>query len=276
MSELRVVITGGSSGIGAELARQYADRGARLALFARRRARLDDVAAVCRSRGAAEVLVMPGDTTDIGAVRDAARVMVGAWGGVDRAFLNAGGYAVGSRAEMARTRDVEWTAAGFTAVSAEEVMRVNYLGVTYWLEQVLPLMRAQGSGTIAVTGAQAADRGYPLHGPYAAAKSAVRALFDALRADAARWGVTMCIIEPGCVESGLTENQCCDDMPFLQPTGRAVAAFIAGVEAGRPVVRWPAHASLLSRLAAAVPRPLFDRWAAWKLAQKQGREPAAP
>lgn len=262
---LRVLVTGGSSGIGAEIARQYATRGARLALFARRAGKLAEVAAECRARGAAEVRIVPGDTTDPARVAAAAAEVLGAWGTVDRAYLNAGGYDVADPEQMQRARDVEWTAAGFRAAAAEAVMRVNYLGVTYWLEALLPALRAHRGGTIAVTGAQTADRGFPAHGPYAAAKAAVRALCDSLRADAARYGITISLIEPGCVASQLTENHCCDEMPFLQRTDVAVERFIAGVEAGRAVVRWPARASVTSRLAAAVPRPLFDRWAMRKL-----------
>lgn len=262
---MRVVVTGGSSGIGAEIARQYADRGARIALFARRKDKLDAVAEECRARGAAEARVLVGDTTDCARVAEACRELTEAWNGVDRAFLNAGGYDVGDPIAMQRARDVEWTALGFRAAAAEAVMRVNYLGVTYWLEALLPVMRAQANGTIAVTGAQTADRGFPAHGPYAASKAALRALCDSLRADAARFGITLSLIEPGCVESELTGNHCCDSMPFLQPTAKAVSKFLEGVEEGRAVVRWPVQSSLSSRFAAAVPRPLFDAWAKSRL-----------
>jgi NADP-dependent 3-hydroxy acid dehydrogenase YdfG len=265
MTASNVIITGASSGIGAEIARQYAARGARLALFARRRDKLDEVAEQCLAAGASDVIVVPGDTTDASEVDAAARTIVARWGTVDRVFLNAGGYDVADAKEMKRARDVEWTAAGFRAASAEAVMRLNYIGVTYWLEAMLPVMREQRTGTIAVTGAQTADRGFPLHGPYAAAKAAVRALCDSLRADAARFGVTISLIEPGCVVSQLTENHCCDSMPFLQPTDVAVRHFIAGVERGRAVVRWPARSTWSSRLTAAVPRPIFDWWAIRKL-----------
>lgn len=254
---VRVVVTGASSGIGAEVARQYAARGARVGLFARRADKLEAIAAQCRAAGAAEARVLVGDTTDAARVTAAARELAGAWGGIDRAFLNAGGY----ETTDPRVRDVEWTAAGFRASAAETVMRVNYLGVTYWLEAILPVMREQRAGTIAVTGAQTADRGFPAHGPYAASKAALRALCDSLRPDAARFGIALSLVEPGCVESELTEKHCCDSMPFLQPTAKAVAKFVAGVERKQAIVRWPAHASLTSRLAAAVPRALFDRWA---------------
>ena len=73
------------------------------------------------------------------------------------------------------------------------------------------------------------------------------------------------LLEPGCIDSSLTDNQCCDEMPFKQPTAASVAHFIRGVEAGHAVVRYPTHASLISRAVAAVPRPLFDLWARRKM-----------
>lgn len=261
----RVLVTGASSGIGEAIAYEYARRGARLALFARRREALDDVAKRCRELGAAEARVIVGDTTDPASVEAAAKELEGAWPRVDRAFLNAGGYGVRDSEAMARARDVEWSAAGFSAASTERVMRLNYLGVVYWLERLLPGMRREGSGSIIVTGAQAADRGFPKHGPYSASKAAIRALFDSLRPDAARYGVRLSIVEPGCVESGMTRANCCDEMPFLQPTDKSAARIVQGVEAGEAVIRFPWYASALSHFAASVPRPIFDIWAERRL-----------
>jgi NADPH:quinone reductase-like Zn-dependent oxidoreductase len=59
-----VLITGASSGIGEELAYQYARRGACLALVARRKQALESVAAAARERGAPDVLVLPADVAD--------------------------------------------------------------------------------------------------------------------------------------------------------------------------------------------------------------------
>ncbi|HZF53054.1 MAG TPA: SDR family NAD(P)-dependent oxidoreductase [Polyangiaceae bacterium] len=261
----RVLVTGASSGIGEAVAFEYARRGARLALFARGREGLEEVAARCRTLGAEEARVLVGDTTDKAAVEAAAAELAAIWPRIDRAFLNAGGYGVRDRDGMAHARDVEWSVGGFSAASTERVMRLNYLGVVYWLEALLPAMRRERSGTIAVTGAQAADRAHPKHGPYAASKAAVRALVDSLRPDAGRYGVRLCLIEPGCVESGMTRASCCDEMPFIQPTDRSAERIVRGVEGGEAVIRFPWYASAISRLAAAVPRPIFDAWAEGKL-----------
>lgn len=264
-AQLKVLITGASYGIGAELARQYAAKGAQVALFARRADKLEEVAQQCEALGASATLCLPGDTTKPEDVAAASAKILETWGRVDRAYLNAGGYGARDSEELASTRDIAWTTTGFSADATERVMRLNYLGAVYWLEHMLAHMRCEGQGTIAVTGAMAGDRGHPKHGPYAATKAALRALFDSLRADAARYGITMVLIEPGCIESGLTEAHCCDEMPFLQRTDKAVSAFITAVERGDRVVRFPWRGSVASRFVALLPRAIFDRWATGKL-----------
>src|SRR6266849_5156551 len=124
-----VVITGASSGLGAEIAAVYARRRARIALFARRREHLDAVAERCRTLG----------TTDEGRVGQAVSELVSAWGRIDRAYLNAGGS--GDRFKRKREEHFlqccagdDLTAANFSASSAEWIVRLNYLGVVYWMD----------------------------------------------------------------------------------------------------------------------------------------------
>jgi NADP-dependent 3-hydroxy acid dehydrogenase YdfG len=260
---LNVVITGASSGLGEALAHCYAERRARVALFARRRERLDEVAAACRARGAADARVVVGDTTDPAQVSAAVTELAAAWGRLDRAFLNAGGS--GDRFKSKREEHFlqccagdDLTAFNFAAASAEWIVRVNYLGVVYWMEPLLRLMRAQRSGTIAVTGSLAADGNLPRSGPYTASKMALRALLDGLHHDARKLGVRLSLIECGWFISELTDAKA--KAPFVMTAAQAARRAIRGVEAGKRVIRFPFRMALLSRLGTFVPRPWRDRF----------------
>src|SRR5687767_11330529 len=84
-----VIITGASSGIGAEMARQLADQGAKLVLAARRVEQLEAVAAECRVRGA-EAIVVPTDVTDEAQCRALIEAAAAHYGRIDTLIANAG------------------------------------------------------------------------------------------------------------------------------------------------------------------------------------------
>src|SRR6185436_7929450 len=86
----RVWLTGASSGIGAALVTRLVDRGARVAITARRVDLLESVANSHTGRGS-PLLVVPADVTDAAAVAAAARRIEAEWGGIDLAIFNAGG-----------------------------------------------------------------------------------------------------------------------------------------------------------------------------------------
>lgn len=256
-----VIVCGASSGIGEAIAREYARRGAHIALFARRQDRLEELAGRARSLGAASTLVLPGDVSVPGEVVCAAQILDRAWPRLDRAYLNAG---TGGDQEVACCAAPGARIGTFAAREWDDTMRTNYSGALHWLEAILPRMREQRAGHIAVTGSMAADRAMPQSGPYAASKAALRALVESLRVDAGRFGVRMTLIEPGYVKSELTSRM--DRwLPFITSTDDAAVRFVRGVEAGEALIRYPWQMSLLSRLGAQVPRPIFDLWAKWNL-----------
>jgi NADP-dependent 3-hydroxy acid dehydrogenase YdfG len=260
---LHVVITGASSGLGEALAYAYARRGAKVGLFARRRAKLEEVAEACLKAGAADARPLVGDTAERADVLAAVGELDRAWGRVDRAFLNAG--AAGDRTKAKREEHFiqccsgdDLTAAAFSADAAEWVMRVNYLGVVYWLEPMLERMRRQRSGTIAVTGSMAADGNLPRSGPYTATKVALRALLEGLRYDARKFGVQLSLIEPAWFVSEQADPK--SKAPFIMSTDAAAARVMKGVEAGEKLIRFPGQMSVISRVAAIMPREVRDRF----------------
>src|SRR5262245_38450379 len=114
-SGARVWLTGASSGIGEALVGPLAERGARLAISARREDRLDAIAGAARRRGG-DVRVYPLDVTDRAAVGRTVAAIERDLGGIDLALLNAGGHAPPA-------------ALRFDGQQCIETMTVNYFGV---------------------------------------------------------------------------------------------------------------------------------------------------
>ena len=187
-----VVVTGASKGIGAELARQMAAGGAMLALVARDRAALEGVAAECVALGArVEVIV-----ADVAVEEDCRRMVehaVAAFGRIDTLVNNAGAT---MWARFEDIRDMSILA---------RIMQVNYMGAVYCTHYALPHLRAS-RGRIAGVASLTALVGVPTRSGYAASKHAMRGFFDSLRIELADSGVTVTMIYPGFVSTGIREN----------------------------------------------------------------------
>ena len=192
MKDNVVIITGASKGIGAELARQLARRGARLALAARDREGLERVAAACAALGAkAEAIV-----TDVSVEDDCRRLVertVAAFGRVDTLVNNAGATM------WARFEDIHDMAI------LERIMKVNYVGAVYCTRHALPHLKASRGRLVGVS-SLAGRTGVPTRTGYAASKHAMMGFFDSLRIELADTGVTVTMICPGFVSTGIREN----------------------------------------------------------------------
>jgi len=96
----------------------------------------------------------------------------------------------------------------------EKLMRINYLGVVNGLQSILPYMQERGSGEIYVTGSLAGYRGLPKAAPYNASKAAVISLVESLRLELKQQGIIIRLINPGFVDSPLTQKNDFK-MPFI-------------------------------------------------------------
>ena len=182
-----VLVTGGSSGIGAGIARELGAAGARLMLGARRTDRLEILAQKIRA-GGAEVMTRRLDVTDradVATFADAARQ---AWGRVDVIVNNAG---IMPLSLMASMKTDEW----------DQMVDVNIKGVLNGIAAVLPEMTARGSGHIINIASVGALTVSPTAAVYCATKYAVRAISDGLRQE--RNDIRVTCIHPGVVESEL-------------------------------------------------------------------------
>jgi len=192
MKDNVVIITGASKGIGAELARQLAAKGAKLVLAARSGAELEAVADECRESGAPVVTVK----ADVGEERDCQAIVAGAllaFGRVDTLVNNAG---MSMWARFEEIRDVS---------VLERIMRVNYMGAVYCTSHALPSLR-ESRGRIVGISSLAGRTGVPTRTGYAASKHAMTGFFDSLRIELAGSGITVTMIYPGFVSTGIREN----------------------------------------------------------------------
>ncbi|MFP5350537.1 MAG: SDR family oxidoreductase [Gammaproteobacteria bacterium] len=164
-----VVVTGASAGIGRATARAFGAGGARVALLARGRDRLDAARREIEAAGA-RVLALPVDVADAEQVEAAAAAIERDLGPIDVWVNNA----------MAT---IFSPVADITPDEFKRATEVTYLGTVYGTLAALKRMRARDRGTIVQIGSALAYRAIPLQAPYCAAKFAVRGFTDALRSE---------------------------------------------------------------------------------------------
>jgi len=231
----RALITGASSGIGAALAREFARRGYALALLARRADLLEQLA-----REMANAVAIPCDVTDSAAVHDAvARV-----GAIDVAIANAG---VGTTGWAAKS-----------VADAELMMRVNYFGMLYLFDAVIPQMMERRSGHFAGMASIAGLRGFPTASGYSASKAAMQAFLESARVELASFGIRVTTVNPGFIATAMTEKNTFK-MPFLMSAERAAKIIADGIERGARIVEFPWPMSFATRFSRALPAWITDR-----------------
>ena len=190
-----VVITGGSSGLGAAIAVRYAARGARLVLGARGKERLEEVAGECAgvSPDREVPLVVP---TDVGVEEECAALVqaaLDAHGRIDILVLSAG---VGAHALFEAIDDLS---------VLETLMRINFMGAVYATKAALPHLIA-ARGQIVVMSSLSGEMGLPYRAPYCASKFAVTGFFEALRMEIDEDDVQITIVCPPSVRTAFRDN----------------------------------------------------------------------
>jgi NADP-dependent 3-hydroxy acid dehydrogenase YdfG len=184
-----VLITGGSTGLGAETARHLAARGARIAIAARRRDKLDAVVSEITGAGG-EARAYPLDVVDKHQVKAVVDAVVADFGTLDVLINNAGIMPI---RPMAEVNTDEWDA----------MIDVNIKGTLYGIAAALPIFLDKESGHIINLSSVAGIKVFAPGGTvYSGTKFAVRAITEGLRQEVgAKIRVTS--IEPGAIDSDL-------------------------------------------------------------------------
>jgi NAD(P)-dependent dehydrogenase (short-subunit alcohol dehydrogenase family) len=219
----KVLVTGASSGIGAALARAFAEAGATVGICARREDRLAEVLADCR-RHAPGSQLWPVDLADPAAVDRLAAEVPDALGGLDVLVNNAG---------IPLRRHV----ADLTPADVERAIRVNYLSPVRLTLALLPHLRSRPEAWIVTISSVAATLSSPGEAAYDASKAAVTAFAEAMAIDLWGTGVHGLVVHPGLVATELldapdNEPVAADiePIPAEEVAGEVLAALAAGAQ----------------------------------------------
>lgn len=186
------LITGGSDGIGAEIARQLAARpDTALVLAGRSQQKLDAVAAQCRERGA-QALCVAMDVAQEAQCRSLIDQSLQQFGRIDTLINNAG-ISAQALFEEVKAEDLHWY---------EDLMKVNLWGSVWCTHAALPHLKA-ARGRIVAVGSLAGLVGVPGRTAYSATKFAMTGFFEALRAELKNAGVSVTTAYPGVVATAI-------------------------------------------------------------------------
>lgn len=184
-----VIITGASSGIGREMALQLADQGARLVLAARQADKLTELSMACSERGG-QALAVPTDVSDPKQCQALIETTVKTYMGIDMLVNNAG---ITMWAKFDEITDLS---------IFEKLMKVNYLGSVYCTYYALPYLK-ESQGRILAVSSLTGKNGVPTRTGYSATKHAMAGFFDSLRVELKNSGVSVTVVYPGFVDTGV-------------------------------------------------------------------------
>jgi short-subunit dehydrogenase len=256
LTDARILVTGASQGIGRALAALAATRGTRVLAVARSAELLDALAEETRARGGT-LEILPADVTQADDRRRMVQAAVAAFGGLDVLVNNAGVGATGHLIDAGPER-------------LRAIMEVNFFALAETTRAFLPLLRQGSRPAIVNISSVAGKRALPARSEYSASKFAVQGFSEALRAELAKDGVDVVIINPGLTQTNFSQNMLerkakmpVDHMRGMTPE-QVAAATLRALERGKKEVTLTFQGKLIALVARFLPR-LADRFAAAKV-----------
>ena len=221
-----ILITGASSGLGAEMARQFAALGHDLALCARRTDRLEELRTeITQDHPGRRVEVRALDVTDHDQVFEVFEAFRADFGRLDRIVVNAG---LGKGAPLGTGK--------FHA--NKQTAETNFIGALAQTEAAAQIFREQGDGHLVMVSSVSALRGMPRNiTTYAATKAGVAHLAEGLRADLYGTPIKVTVLYPGYIRSEMSATAA--STPLMASTEAGVRSMVAASEKEKASARVP-------------------------------------
>jgi NAD(P)-dependent dehydrogenase (short-subunit alcohol dehydrogenase family) len=232
----RVWVIGASTGIGAETAKLLLEKGARVAISARKTDALQEIA-----NNHPQAMVLPLDVTQHAQVISARDQLLAQWGGLDLMLIVAGAYN-------------EMRVDTFDMAVVNQLLDVNLRGVFHCIDAMLPILldEKSGSGGIGIVSSVAGYSGLPKALVYGPTKAALINLCESLYFDLHPRGHAVYLINPGFVATPATaQNDFA--MPGLISAGRAAQEIVTGMEKGIFHIHFPKGFTNWLRMARLLP-----------------------
>lgn len=241
---MRILLIGGTSAIGEQVARHLANAKGSLCLTARDTGRLDNIASDLKVRGAAQVETKKLDITDSNDLEGLVSRTAQSLGGLDALVIAAG--QLPDQAEV-----------NFDSQRLRETMQINAIGAMIILNEAAAFFEQQGQGQIVAIGSVAGDRGRATNSAYGAAKGALEIYLSGLRQRLHNRGVKVLLVKPGFVDTPMTADF--KKGPLWASPERVAQDIVRAMETGKSVIYTPWYWRWIMLVIRLIPESLFVR-----------------
>lgn len=233
-----VFITGGTTGIGMELAKHYLGKGWKVGVCGRDKLKFEESFQLERNNVSFYCVDVANREELKAAISDFSKAI-----GLDLLIANAGiGYKF-----KTKVPDFEWS---------YKMVHVNLLGVMYAFEAALDVMIPRGKGQLVAISSIAGYNGLPGVSAYSATKAAVQKYCESLHLDLRQFNINVTTICPGFVETPLTSNNT-HVMPFIVKAPRAAELITRAIEKKKMIYAFPFFFSTFVRILGILPRTWY-------------------
>ncbi|NLE49669.1 MAG: SDR family NAD(P)-dependent oxidoreductase [Sandaracinaceae bacterium] len=240
----KIILLGGTSGIGRAIARIYAVRGASIALLGRNPLELSRSVADLEIRGAGKVIASRCDLGDPTSFDRALDEAFEALVRVDHVIVTAAAF--GTQEELERDR-----------VQLERLLDLNFTKTILFIEAVKERLLSQGGGTLCVLSSVAGERGRKPVAFYGAAKAGLSHYLESLDHQHGLSGLRVITVKPGFVKTSMTAEL--KPPPFAGEPDEVAWDIVRGIDKGQPVIFTPWPWRYVMAIIRRLPRSIMRR-----------------